>query len=153
MANKLYSLVLQKGTEKKDLVDDFSVVCLEVPMAIQAEIMDFSSTEYYGEDGEDTYFPEESTVKAFDWKVKLGTLAATVSTCVKQFTTFINYLTGKDGEGTELSVYSAWTGVGHNKVYCKQVSEPEFSRDSQGNSIASFEVTFRITNPLDLITL
>lgn len=152
--NAQYSLLFKKENDTvKDLVEDFNIVCLEVPMAIKAEIKDLSATDFAGENGEEVYFPAELVAKAFDWKVKLGCLGNSTDKCVVKINNFINYCKGADGKGTKLSIASSYTNVGREGCYLKEFSTPEFSKDGAGYEMAQFEVTFRITNPLNLITL
>ena len=130
---KEYSILFQKPESPvKDLLTDFSMVCLDFPFRPWGETKDLVSDDWAGEDGEDTFFPEKLPMKAYDLKVEIG-YKGDLGSAYQSVTSLMNYLTT---DGTELKIYNPYTGIGRRGVYLKEFENEVFVKG---------DVTFRYT--------
>lgn len=151
--SRCYSLLMQKsksGSEVKDLLKDFGMVCTDVPFLMCPEIKDLPSNNWSDEHGEDVYIPEVLMVEAYDWEIGVcykGDKGMAESSVRK----LLEYLTGLDGSGAEMKLYNSHVGIGR-KGYFKGSSGYSLSR-SAGGDIAEFKIKFRVTDPITEIIL
>jgi hypothetical protein len=71
---------------------------------------------------------------------------------------FLDFLSGKDGDGARLTIYDTYNNVGRNDVYFKSISPDVFvkqnvSNNANGQEIASFKVTFNVGDPVTDVVL
>lgn len=98
------------------------------------------------ENGEETYIPDTLKVEAYDLKLQFawkGSLGGAY-TAYKNFAAF---LTGRDGNGADLSIYDDRTKWGRTKIWYKEPSNPDFHYDNV-HDILTWEATFRVTDPV-----
>lgn len=154
MAETRNTLLIRKGGVTKSTFDDFGFATGEIPFPGSFEIKGFAERDCPGEDGERVYFPDQSYIKGYDLKVEFKT-QYNIYGIYDRYRAFVNYLTGRDGTGTEMEVYSPWYRVGRKGVYAKAIEESRFVRDddNDSNSMIAIEVTFRITDPITDILL
>ena len=143
-----YTLLFQKSkldSPVKDSLTDFGMVCTDVPFIPFGEIKELPKRDWSDEDGEDTYIPDRIPLSAFDWEIGIGYKGdlATAQGALKRFT---DYLTGKDGSGAELKVYSQFTGIGRQGVYFNGMSDFDFSKTNI-DEVVTFKLKLRITDP------
>ena len=68
--------------------------------------------------------------------------------------TFLEYLTGRDGTGSEFSVYDARTRIGRQHVrYEKFSPDGEIVRDEHEGDVMVFKVSFKVNDPVTNIVL
>lgn len=152
--NMEYTLLLQKSkmdSPVKDSLTDFGMVCTDVPFMPCGETKDLPKRDWSDEDGEDTYIPDRIPLSAFDWGIGMGYKGglATAQGALKKFT---EYLTGKDGSGAELKVYSQFTGIGRQGIYFKGISDFDFFK-TDIDEVVTFNVKFRVTDPSTNVVL
>ena len=166
-----YTLLLQKGSGSVvNSYDEWGIVCCSVPFKAGGEVKDFPKRDWPDEDGEDTYFPQESKLKAYDAEFTLAykgqELASNPFDLGLAFThirDFKEWLTGKDsidGSGTELKIYSPYSSIGRQGCYLSEISseEPTVQMKQEGGNlyhenVVTFKVKFRVTDPVTDITL
>ena len=72
---RLYSIYFQKnksGSPVLDTYTEWSIVCKDFPFMPYGESKDLPAREWADEDGEDTFFPEEIKLKAYDIDVEFA---------------------------------------------------------------------------------
>ena len=149
-----YTFLMQKqgiGAAVKDSLADFGIVCTEVPFMPFSETKELPSRDWPDEDGEDTYIPAELPAAAYDLELGLC-YKGSLSTCHTKIKAFIDYLTGKDGNGSELTIYLPYTGIGRKGCYLKSVGNIEFAK-SGTDEVLTFTATFRVTDPVTDVQL
>lgn len=129
----------------KDSLSDFGMVCTDVPFIPKGEAKDLASNDWKDESGEDVYIPDVIPTQAYDWEIEMA-YKGPLSYCYTRLKTFIDYLTGRDGSGSAMKVYSSYTGVGRQGVYYKNISDLEFTR-SNIDEVLTFTLTLRVTDP------
>lgn len=145
--NDLYSILMQKetdGAEVKDSLADFGVALTEADCQWGGEVKELASRDWDGEDGEDTYIPSVLPLEAYDAKFEL---ACKGSDAYGKMMTLRSYLTGTDGSGAELRLYTAWGGWGRKGVYLKKIEDAELHYSAGTGWVMEFSATFRVTDP------
>lgn len=136
------TLIFQKagGGSTSDLYADFSIKTTSVPLFVPMETKELPYRDWMDEDGEDTYFPSEMKLSAYDSDVDVIYKGAT-GTFRSKLQSLFDYL-----KGGELNIYSPYSNTGCKGAYFKGFSDFEFVSDSTGE-VAQFKITFRITKP------
>lgn len=134
------------GSPIKDMVDDFGVALISFPVTLSGGMKDYYANAWKDGDGEEAFFPERSFLNAYDLSLTLG-VKGTVKDYIGKWLAFSNYLTGRDGSGTEFSFYSPWLDIGHPHCYFKGYKAKDGDREAGGGVFHTFEATFRITDP------
>jgi len=150
---KPYSIYFKK--ENGVVIDsqkEWEIVCKEFPFLLYGESKELPKRDWLDEDGEDTFFPSQLAMAAYDLDVEFGYKGAMDSANVA-VRSFLDYLTGRDGSGTYLSVYDTYTKIGKRGVYVKGVKQDVFVRNTSEGDVVTFTVTFRVTDPTTEITL
>lgn len=146
------TLLIRKGEgETKDSLADFCMATGEMPWPAEVSVKDPGVVDCPGESGERTFFPDTAALEAYDLEVEFKCRAID-SRIYPLFKTFRDYLTGMDGNGTELQIYSPYCGVGRQGVWAKSISDVTFRKDNIGE-YASLTVTFRVSDPVTDILL
>ncbi len=147
-----YTLLMRKtGGSVKDSLVDFHMATGDVAWPAEVQVKDPGVLDCPGESGERTFFPDVASFEAYDLKVEFKCRAEDCR-LYELFKAFRNYLTGIDGTGTRLTLYSPYCGVGRQDVWVKSISDVEFRRDNIGE-YASLEATFRVADPVTDIIL
>lgn len=148
---KGYEIYFQKdkaGSPVKNSLTDFDIVCVEFPFQLYPETKALISDDWADEHGEDAFFPEKLTLKAYDLEAKLCYVG---NSAYDDIVSFLDYLRGEDGNGTSLKIYNSYTKMGRQKLYLKSVDDDIFHSDGS-EDIVLFSVTFRVTDPKTKIT-
>lgn len=151
--NMEYTLLMQKmkeGASVKDSLTDFDIVCTSVPFE-GTEVKELPSNNWLDEDGDDTYIPDVLPISGYDMEIGMCYKGA-LSSCYTKMKAFRDYLTGKDGSGAAMKIYSQYTGIGRQNVYCTSISDPEFSK-SNIDEVLEFSVTLHVTDPVTDVVL
>lgn len=139
------------GSTVKDLVDDFDMALISFPVVLSGGIKDYYANDWKDENGEEVFFPEKAYLKAYDLSVTLG-IKGNVSNYLERWNTFFDYITGKDGTGTEFGFYSPWLDLGHPHCYFKDYKAKDGNRETGGGIFHTFDATIRITDPDSFLT-
>lgn len=142
---------MKSGEAVKDSFTAFGVVCTEVPIVVGEEAKELPTRDWPDEDGEDTYVPDELPLAAYDWEIGMCYKGA-VGTVQAKMKAFRDYLTGRDGSGALMKVYSPWTKEGRQNVYFKELETDEFWRSNVDEGV-TFTVTLRVTDPVTEVVL
>lgn len=149
-----YTLLFQKSkidSSVKDSLVDFGMVCTDIPFMPYGETKELPKRDWADEDGEDTYIPDRIPLLAFDWEIGMG-YKGDLSTAQGALKTFTDYLTGKDGSGAELKVYSQFTGIGRKGIYFKGISDFDFFKTNI-DEVVTFKLKLRVTDPTTDVVL
>lgn len=150
MAVNLNTLIIKKGDTIIDsYASGFATGEISFPAVI--EVKDYAAKECPGEDGERVFFPDRAYYKPYDLDIEFKYVWKSNS-AKSIFLAFCDIITGKDGKGTELSIYSPWYRIGRQKVYVKAIKTHNYRSDDK-ESFFRFTVTFRITDPITDIVL
>lgn len=140
------------GAKVYDIASAFDVWCQELPFAVGYEVKEPVVRDWRDEDGEDSYTEEGQFVQAYDMTVKWAAKGPSGSVKAK-IAKFLSYLSGRDGSGVKLSMYSMWTGIGRQHIRLKKVGDTAHL-DRCGNfEVVTIETTFRVEDPMTEITL
>lgn len=143
-----YTLLFQKmkdGSGVKDSLTDFGVVCTNIPFMPKGEAKELAKNDWPDESGEDTYIPEVIPTQAYDWEIEMAYKGA-LKSCYTNIKAFTDYLTGRDGSGGAMKVYSSYTGVGRQNVHYQNIGDFEFTK-SNIDEVLTFTLTLRVTDP------
>lgn len=152
MDNKILIKKEATGAKVYDIASAFDVWCQELPFAVGYEVKEPVVRDWRDEDGEDSYTEEGQFVQAYDMTVKWAAKGPSGSVKAK-IAKFLSYLSGRDGSGVKLSMYSMWTGIGRQHIRLKKVGDTAHL-DRCGNfEVVTIETTFRVEDPMTEITL
>ena len=136
---RLYSIYFQKnksGSPVLDTYTEWSIVCKDFPFMPYGESKDLPAREWADEDGEDTFFPEEIKLKAYDIDVEFA-YKGEMGTANSKIEAFLD----------------TYTKIGRQGVYYKSIDPDLFVRKSDEGDVITFKITFRVTDPRTSITL
>lgn len=145
-------------TNVGDVVDTqaaYNVVCQECPFMHLPESKELAKRDWPDEDGEDVYISAEGLkFKAYDEAVTF-LYVGTKADMPQDLKGFINFLYGKNTGGSPLlAIYDEYTQIGRQGVYVKKINNDLFDySDISTDVIATFKVTFRVSDPVTPITL
>ena len=156
---KYYKVLMQKEGlkgvnegEVKDTVRDFGVWCQSVPFDVGMEVKEPVTRDWKDEDGEDSYAGGGLFVAAYDMTVK-WVVKGEKGSCKEKVKTFLKYLSGRDGSGVKMKIWSEWTGIGRQHVRLKKVSEgATLDRCGEEEGVA-FETVMRVEDPVTEVKL
>lgn len=150
---KPYSIYFKRGEGAViDTQTQWGIVCKEFPFLLYGESKELPKRDWMDEDGEDVFFPSKLAMQAYDLDVEFAYKGVMDSANVK-IRGFLDYLTGRDGAGSNLSVYDTYTKVGRQGVYVKGVKQDVFVRNTSEGDVVVFTVTFRVSDPMTEIVL
>ena len=152
MDNKILVKKETAGSTVYDIASAFDVWCQELPFAVGYEVKEPVVRDWRDEDGEDSYTEDGLFVQAYDMVVKWVAKGPSGSVKAK-IARFLSYLSGRDGSGVKLSMYSAWTGVGRQHMRLKKVSDTAQLDRCGDFEVVTIETTFRVEDPVTDITL
>lgn len=166
-----YTLLIQKaGGSVIDTFTQWGIVCCSVPFKAGGTTKKLPVRTWYDEHGDDTYIPRQLKMEAYDAEfemaykgLELATQPFNLSHAFVQINAFLEWLSGNDGaggNGAEISIYSPYAGIGRQGCYLSKISDesPHLQvAQERGNvyneTIVTFKVTFRVTDPVTNITL
>ena len=138
--------MIRKGIgDTKDTLADFGMATGEIPWPASWTAKDIGEVDCPGESGTRVFFPDEIPIESYDLEIEFK-YRDEDSKLYDRYSAFSNYLRGKDGNGTELQIYSPYHKIGRKEVYAKSISDATFKKDNIGE-YASFKVTFRVSDP------
>lgn len=155
-AEKIYiqKIIEEDGTpETKETGQDFGFYGMEIPFTMQAEAKEPSKNDWKDEDGDDEYIPEDGLrMQAFEIELKLG-YKGTKDTANAKLEALLKYLTGRDGSGARMKIYSTYTKIGYNEVRFVSISDDaKLVRDADGD-ILVVTITLKVNDPVTKVVL
>ena len=135
-----------------DTLDNWGIVCKDFPFKLYGEAKELPSHDWKDEDGDDEYIPDVLPIAAYEFAYK-----GDMFTANSNIKGFLDYLTGREGDGAEFMCYDTFTRIGRQKMRFVSVSEDIFHRDQNnseyGCDVIVFSVTFKVNDPVTDITL
>jgi len=140
-------------SETKETGSDFGFYGMEIPFMMQAEAKEPSRNDWKDEDGDDEYIPQNGLrIQAFEIEIKLG-YKGSKDTANAKLEAFLKYLTGRDGSGARMKIYSTYTKIGYNEVRFVSISDDaELVRDTDGD-ILIVTITLKVNDPVTKVVL
>lgn len=136
-----------------ELGEHFGFYGMEIPFKMQYSVKEPEKNDWADEDGDDEYIPDDGLkMQAFEIEIKLG-YKGDKKTANDRLQNLLNYLTGRDGTGSTMKLYSTYTGIGYNDVRFKSISDDaELVRDDDGD-ILIIKVTLKVNDPITRVSL
>lgn len=148
---KYYKFFIQKetsGADVKELGEDFGFYETECKFYGGNAVKDVPKRDWYDEDGDDEFVPNELKYKAFKMQVKFGYKGSQFSANEK-LEALQNYLNG----GT-MKVYDSYNKIGRQNVRFEEISDDaELVRDVDDGDILIITVNLKVNDPKTKITL
>ena len=139
-----------------DTLDNWGIVCKDFPFKLYGEAKELPSHDWKDEDGDDEYIPDVLPIAAYEMEVEFA-YKVDMFTANSNIKGFLDYLTGREGDGAEFMCYDTFTRIGRQKMRFVSVSEDIFHRDQNnseyGCDVIVFSVTFTVNDPVTDITL
>lgn len=139
-----------------DTLDNWGIVCKNFPFKLYGEAKELPSHDWKDEDGDDEYIPDVLPIAAYEMEVEFA-YKGDMFTANSNIKGFLDYLTGREGDGAEFMCYDTFTRIGRQKMRFVSVSEDIFHRDQNnseyGCDVIVFSVTFKVNDPVTEITL
>lgn len=139
-----------------DTLDNWGIVCKDFPFKLYGEAKELPSHDWKDEDGDDEYIPDVLPIAAYEMEVEFA-YKGNMFTANSNIKGFLDYLTGREGDGAEFMCYDTFTRIGRQKMRFVSVSEDIFHRDQNnseyGCDVIVFSVTFKVNDPVTDITL
>lgn len=147
MATEYTLLIKKEYTSTVSSLDDYGFAISEISWPNE-EIQELAARVWPGEDGEDVYIPPRGlAMKAFDLVVEFLYKGAR-DTLLEAYTSFKEFMTGRDGLGAELEIYDCYWKRGYTGVYVKQFGDIKVHKTNIDEAM-SMKAVLRITNPLN----
>ena len=154
-----YKVLIQKETgdgEKeaavRDTVADFGVWCEELPFDVGMEAKEPTVRDWKDEDGEDSYTGGGLKMAAYDMTAK-WLVKGEAGTCREKVRKFLEYLSGRDGSGVKMKMYSEWTGAGRQHVRMKKAGDGAKLDRCGEEEVVEFETVMRVEDPVTEVRL
>lgn len=136
-----------------ETVADFDIYCMDIQFSTMQNVKELPSNDWYDEHGDDEYIPDSLKISAYTVDIKFA-CKGSYRTVNNKINTFVSYLTGADGSGAEMKMYSTYTQIGRQGVrFHSMEEEAELVRDSKNGDILIFTITFKINDPVTNIVL
>ena len=158
-----YPLLIKKkkndGTETSVINTEtaYGMVVSSIPFHFSVGTKEPYSNDWLDENGSEVHLPDDGLpIESYDMDVSFIYRGA-FNSLAANLRSFIDYLRGSDGNGSRLTIYDAYNGVGRKDVYLKNVSPDTYVKqniaNAAGEEIATFKVTLRVCDPITNITL
>ena len=145
---RLYIQKAKKDSVVKETIDDFSMFLKDAQFKPFPEAKELYSNEWYDEDGSDEYIPDVLEMASYTLSLEFA-YKGTKESAYEAIKTFVDYLTGRDGSGAEMSFYSTYLGFGRRSVRFVSIDDSaELVRECAGGDILIFKVTFKVNDPI-----
>lgn len=140
-------------------VAQWGVWCREIPFKIFEKAKEPSSHNWHDEHGDDEYIPADGLyMEAYSIKVSFGCKlinngngfnAAAVDDVRSKVGQFLEYLRASG----MMYLYSSYTRIGRRNVRLESVSDNAKWKSENGEEWLTFDVTFKVNDPVTNITL
>lgn len=144
----------------KESVAEWGVFCKTIPFVIAGKVKDPAKRSWNDEHGDDEYIPSDGlylegytmTVE-FGCKVLSGRDATTYGKSVSDVRTAVsNFLSYLRTSGM-MKMYSSYTGIGRQEVRLESIKDNAKWKKEGGEQWLTFEVSFKVNDPVTDITL
>lgn len=148
---KYYKYYIQKeadGSEVKELGEDFEFYEMESKFYGGNTVKDVPKRDWYDEDGDDEFVPDEQKYKAFEMDVKFG-YKGDMGSANAKLKALQDYLNG----GT-MKVYDSYNQIGRQDVRFVSIDDDaELVRDEEDGDILVVTIKLKVNDPKTEITL
>ena len=148
---ELSTLLIRKKGVVYDTKNDFGYATGEIPFPADVEVKELTKRNCPCEDGDRVFFPDRLALASYDLEIEFKYQGKESSLYI-DFCRLRDLLTGADGEGTELAIYSPWYRIGRQRVHLKNI-KPDSSLRMNDESFQKIKITFCITDPVTDILL
>lgn len=135
-----------------DTLDSWGIVCKDFPFKLYGEAKELPKHDWKDVDGDDEYVPDTLPIAAYEMEVEFA-YKGDMFTANSRIKGFLDYLTGRDGDGAEFMAYDTYTRIGRQNMRFVSVSEDVFHRETESGDVIVFVVTFKVNDPITEITL
>ena len=145
---KTYMQKEQAGSAVKEDIGDFGMYCMELPFTVGGQAKELTSRDWAEEDGKDVYVPDELKMQQYTLKAKFG-CKGEKNSANASIRAFMDYLTGRDGSGVYLKLYSEYTMIGRRHVrFSKLSDEATLVRNDEDGDILVIQIEFTVDDPV-----
>ena len=152
--SELYSILFKKessGATVKDSLREWNIACVSAPFDVFPQTKELPANDWMDEDGEDTFIPDSLRFSAYDHEIEFC-YKGDNGNAYNSIKSFIDYLSGRDGSGASVSVYSPYTKIGRQKMVFEGTSDMSYT-GAFFEEVLLFSVKFRVTDPVTDIVL
>lgn len=146
-----YKYFVQKETDGaavKELGADFEFFEMESKFYGGGTVKDVPKRDWYDEDGDDEFVPDEQKYKAFEMEVKFG-YKGDINTANAKLKALQDYLNG----GT-MKVYDSYNRIGRQNVRFESISDDaELVRSDTDGDILVITVKLKVNDPVTEVEL
>jgi hypothetical protein len=129
--------------------DDFGIMPLSHPFAVQLEQKELPTNDWLDEDGDDEFVPDKPCFKSFEDEVEFGIEADTPQDALGVIAYFIIYLSF----GGAFAMYDEHTEIGYEDVRFVKLEPTADKIEKDGKSIIQFKVVFKVNSPISFTSL
>lgn len=148
---KYYKFYIQKetdGAEVKELGEDFGFYEMECKFYGGKAVKDVPKRDWYDEDGDDEFVPEELKYKAFEMDIKFG-YKGDMFTANDKLDALQDYL-----DGGTMKIYDSYNHIGRQNVRFVEIpDDAELVRDKDDGDILVVTVKLKVNDPRTAIKL
>lgn len=148
---KYYKFYIQKettGSAVKELGEDFGFYETESKFYGGNAVKEVAKRDWYDEDGDDEFVPEQQKFKAFEAEIKFG-YKGDMNTANGKLKALQDYLYG----GT-MKFYDSYNRVGRQNVRFEEISDDaELVRNTDDGDILIITLKLKVNDPKTEITL
>lgn len=148
---KYYKFYIQKeatGSVVKELGEDFGFYETESKFYGGNTVKEVAKRDWYDEDGDDEFIPEQQKYKAFEVEIKFGYKGG-MNTANEKLKTLQDYL-----DGGTMKFYDSYNRVGRQNVRFEEISDDaELVRNTEDGDILIITIRLKVNDPRTEITL
>ena len=145
-----YKIYMQKegeGTTLRETIASFGMYCMEIPFTAIGKIKTLTERNWMNEQGKDVYVPKVLLQEAYTMKIKFG-CKGDKFTANENIRKFVDYLTGKDGEGVYMKMYCDYTRIGRRHVRLTNISDDATLVRNDEGDILIISVELAVDDPV-----
>lgn len=132
--------------------DAYSIWVESVPFKLIGGAKELYANNWHDENGLDEYVPEQLKIDSYDLKIAFIYRGSIEGSAVS-IKRFLDYLTGADGTGAEMSIYDPYYKIGRGEIRYKSVYDDAEIIEGGDDSLVKFSVTFQVNDPVTEVAL
>ncbi len=136
----------------KETISNFSLHISSIPFKISGKAKDVTSVDFKDKDGKKVYHPSVLRLDSYDMDIEFA-YKGEKKTANVFINNFVKYLTGRDGTGTGLMIYSTYSMIGRTDMMFKELKDDANLVRSDDGDILYFKITFTVNDPVTDIGL
>jgi len=139
------------GVTGADTEKEFSIVLLNTSFPKAGKLKEPYNNDWKDENGEETFIPDVLCLAAYDTELEFGYKGGR-RTAYQAYMRFIDFLTGRDGNGARLNIYDPTTRCGYCGCWLREPDDVTFTYNNL-EDVLTWKMTFRVTEPESGIVL